>query len=104
MFVSNWQLPSFNQQKEENDNRNYFMIDATKSYVAKLRFEQVTPWICRQTATMHSTMKPGLATMEEDNYQILPLLSLPTPPPLPLPLLHPTDQPVDLESLLMTAI
>ena len=42
-LASNWQLPFLNQQKGENDCRNYFMINLHESYAAELGFKHANP-------------------------------------------------------------
>ena len=41
-FASNLQMP-LNQQKEEIDGSNYFMISLHENYIAKLGFKLVNP-------------------------------------------------------------
>ena len=47
-FACNWQQPFLNQQKEENDCRNYFMINLHKR-MGLGRNQTCNTWICSQT-------------------------------------------------------
>ena len=52
---SNWQQPFLNQQKEENDHRNYFMIKLHKS-MGPGGDQTHVPWICScRRYRLHST-------------------------------------------------
>ena len=54
----NWQQPFLNQQKEENDHKNYFMINLHQS-MGPGRDQTRDPWIWCQTHTVRSDQGPN---------------------------------------------
>ena len=59
-FASNWQLPFLNQQQEENNHRNYFMINLHESNMAGLGLKLMTPGLAVKLVA-NCTMEPSMS-------------------------------------------